>query len=69
MFVEAFSNIGKKKTPSLPVTAFVESNGKTYILQLVKHENKTYYLKKVNVETQKKDEGYQPIMNEVDPDF
>ena len=66
MFVEAFSNTGKKKTPSLPVTAFVERNGKTFLLQLVKHKNKTYYLKKINVETQKKDEGYQPLMNEVD---
>ena len=65
MFVEAFSNIGKKKTPSLPVTAFVESNEKTYILQLVEYKNRTYYLKKINVKTRKRDEGFQPVLSDV----
>lgn len=66
MFVEAFAMVGQQRSPGLPVTAFVESSGNSFVLQLVKQKDSNYYFKKVKVDTQKRDEGIQPILSKVD---
>lgn len=66
MFVEAYAKVGQQRSPGLPITAFVESSGKSFVLQLVKQKDSNYYFKKVKVDTQKRDEGIQPILSKVD---
>jgi cobalt-zinc-cadmium efflux system membrane fusion protein len=66
MFVEAYAKVGQQRSPGLPVTAFVESSGDSFVLQLVKQKDSNYYFKKVKVDTQKRDEGIQPILSKVD---
>ena len=66
MFVEAYAKVGQQRSPGLPVTAFVESSGNSFVLQLVKQKDSNYYFKKVKVDTQKRDEGIQPILSKVD---
>ena len=66
MFVEAYAKVGKQRSPGLPVTAFVESSGESFVLQLVKQKDSSYYFKRIRVNTQKRDEGLQAIFSKID---
>ena len=66
MFVEAYAKVGKQRSPGLPVTAFVESSGESFVLQLVKQKDSSYYFKRIRVDTQKRDEGVQAIFSKID---
>ena len=66
MFVEAYAKVGQQRSPGLPVSAFVESSSESFVLQLVKQKDSSYYFKKVRVDTQKRDEGLQVIFSKID---
>ena len=66
MFVEAYAKVGQQRSPGLPVTAFVESSGDSFVLQLVKQKDSSYYFKRIRVDTQKRDEGLQAIFSKID---
>jgi cobalt-zinc-cadmium efflux system membrane fusion protein len=66
MFVEAYAKVGQQRSPGLPVTAFVESSGESFVLQLVKQKDSGNYFKRIRVDTQKRDEGVQAIFSKID---
>lgn len=64
-YVEAAIITGSDSVPAVPEEAVLKSEGYSYVLEYVKNEDNTYYLKRTRVDPGRSYNGYVELLNEL----